>query len=133
MHLLRIIKDENGASLIEIISSLLIIGIIVVTVLNLSGFTSLSFIKSKDRSDAMLLAEQELHKTFDLLASDTPIQSEKINDGFRIVIHKTSMISSPTYNNIPAELDSTVSLQGIGLDKNGTQFLITITVFYGRN
>lgn len=119
------LKEEQGASLIEILGAIIIISIIVVTVLNLSGFTSLSFIKSNDRGEALRTAEKELNKALEVMNScDELPQSSN-----RITFSCTDDISNPIY---PSDTTSSVLLQGFGTGEGGQQFLVTVTVFYGR-
>jgi hypothetical protein len=126
------VKEEQGASLIEVIGSLLIISIIIITVLNLSGFSSLSFLKSNTRTDAMLIAEKELKDTITLIEKDEPLQTVQFIDGYRVIINQTMISNNPTYQNIPENLNEQISLQGVGIDKNGIEYLITVTVVLGE-
>jgi prepilin-type N-terminal cleavage/methylation domain-containing protein len=123
-------ENEKGFTLIEILAAVSLLSLILLTFTNLLGFTTLSFVKSDKKAFAVQLAENELIKTSQAIAFGDPIYNNQIVNDYEVTVNVTTVTASPSYTNIPVNLDQHVSLQSIVNDPNqpGVTRLVTVTV-----
>jgi Tfp pilus assembly protein PilV len=128
----KILRNEKGVSLVEVLGSIVIIGIILYTVLSITGFTSLSIIKSDNRTNAVIIAEKELSHALERIKTEEMTETEKNAESFKVYTDITEISENPSFgNSTPRDTSTSVSLQGVGTNNHGEQVLVTITVSWG--
>jgi type II secretory pathway pseudopilin PulG len=138
-------KSEQGITLIEVLAAITILSIITIVLMNSLGFTTLAFMRSDNKVEALRIAESELTVNLHETQTATTLPSvctteckrkktvSKDGQNFEVTIIETSLVENPTYNYTSSP--SFVSLQGISVLNNGTtseQRLITVIVSWER-
>jgi prepilin-type N-terminal cleavage/methylation domain-containing protein len=134
-------RNEKGLTLIEVLASVVILSIVVLTFTNFSSYTILSTNKTDKKAGALRLAERTMNSLRDTVythpammnINSLPIPTlppDLVDSGYVITMSTSTVIANPSYN--PVLYPNKVSLQEIFILKNpsniSTTYLITIIV-----
>lgn len=129
------LKSEKGLTLVEVLGSIAILSIIIITFMNVLGSSTMSTFRNDDRNEAMQIAEHELKKKLQSIsnAAITPnIGTQSVPtyivDSYDVTIYETKFPDEPI---ITTPTNNMVTLQAITILLNGAnkeQRLLTITV-----
>lgn len=121
--------NEKGLTLVEVLAATVILGILILAFLNISGYSSLSHLKSDQIIDAQRIAEEELSKARFYLKANNALPANPVIPGYTIILQLTDFASPSNYNS-SSFLEEHYSLQAVVLVSSVPKIL-TVTVSWG--
>ncbi len=119
------IHDQKGMSLIEVLVTIVILGIVFSLISQTTNFVSTATRIHNDKAEAITLAEHELNNALDLLKNGTTPSSSTQN-GYIVQVH---INETGTQSPNPAT-SKHVSLSGVHVEASKPK-VVTVTVSWG--
>jgi prepilin-type N-terminal cleavage/methylation domain-containing protein len=126
------VRNNKGMSLIEVLAAVVILSIVILSFINISGYTALSSSKTDKKAGALRLAEQKLNSIRYTIGTSIPVngsQNQSSTSGIYTIDVYDTLLNTPSY--LPVVLANKVTLQDIFIMKNGSNDesrLIVVTV-----
>lgn len=125
-------KNQKGITLIELLAAMIILGVVVMSFVSISNYSSLADHRSGMQTEAMRLAEGKLNTLRNEITPSDPIGSMNnttVENGYTIKIedYPLNSVTHPASNRI-------VTVNAIVLMHNGTNSearLLTVTASWG--
>ncbi|CAG7648251.1 prepilin-type N-terminal cleavage/methylation domain-containing protein [Paenibacillus allorhizosphaerae] len=123
---IKALHNEKGLSLIEVMAAMVILGILVISFMNISGYSILSNGKSSQLVDARLVAEDQLNKARLFIRANNALPSNPAVTGYKVIYQLSDMTNAGNYST-SAFLAHHISLQAVVLIQSVPKIL-TVTV-----
>lgn len=118
--------NEKGLTLVEAMAATVILSLVVITFLNISGYSTLSNQKSDRRVEAQNIAEEQLSSARDYVRINNGLPANPSVPGYSVTIQQTDLGNPAAYNTTTFQPNH-VSLQAVVL-LSGIPKLLTVTV-----
>ncbi|WLD92252.1 prepilin-type N-terminal cleavage/methylation domain-containing protein [Alkalihalobacillus sp. AL-G] len=122
-------ENQRGMSLIEVLVTIVIIGIVFVLLSQSMGFFTTANALHEGKQEAVTIAEEELVRQLDKLDAGENISTSYVVGQYLITLHTSELSSGATIST--SKLSHRITMAGI-YDDDGVPGLLTITVSWGN-
>ncbi|MGP4080571.1 type IV pilus modification PilV family protein [Pseudalkalibacillus sp. R45] len=122
------IHNQKGLSLLEVLVTIVIIGLVFTLLSQSMDFFTTATIKHDARKQAVEIVEQELNRTLDQLKKGEPVQETYVVDHFFVTTHTAKL--SNQEETPSTSLPQQVTMSGVFDDSEPK--LVTVTVSWGN-